>query len=403
MAALASAATATGVGGFVADSTRGDHPSRPSSPTLGAAVVPFHGARQAGIVDHAQARGHVLAFDLAPTADRTALRALLRRWTGAAERLTQGRPLDGYGVDDEVALGSGPASLTVTFGFGGSLFDRRVLDPADRPAALDPLPLFRTDRLDPARGDGDLLVQVGADDALVAFHAARTLTRLATQPGVAKVRWQMTGFNRSPGAGGDDSATPRNLMGQIDGTNNPRPTDKNFDTAIFVPADGSPAWMRNGSYLVFRRIRMLLDQWDRLDRAAQERTVGRRKDNGAPLSGGSEHTRPDFGAQNAAGGFLIPPDAHIRLARFDANQGAVMLRRAFSYDDGLRPDGAPDAGLLFGAWQADPRTAFTRVQQHLVRGADALARFTVHETSALFAVPGGCQPGGYVGQTLLDG
>lgn len=374
-----------------------DH--RPELSTLGQRSVAFHGAHQAGIADRAQARGHFLAFDLLPSANLSGLRAMLRRWTDAAARLTQGDPL---GEDDMVATGSGPASMTVTVGFGPSLFDRRLLDPRLRPAALAPAPAFRTDRLDPARSGGDLLLQIGADDALVAFHAARTLTRLATETGVAGTRWRMAGFNTSPGARADELATPRNLMGQIDGTNNPRPGAAAFDPAVFVGPRTNPAWLRGGSYLVFRRIRMLLDNWDRLDRATQERVIGRRKDTGAPLTGGAEHTPADFAAQNPAGGFVIPPDAHIRLARSDANDGAVMLRRTFSYDDGSRPDGTPDAGLLFAAWQADPAAGFVRVQRHLVGGGDALGHFIEHETSAVFAAPPGCQPGGYLGQELLE-
>ncbi|CAM5596269.1 hypothetical protein SALBM135S_03340 [Streptomyces alboniger] len=78
-------------------------------------------------------------------------------------------------------------------------------------------------------------MQIGANDPLVAFHALRALQREAA--GAARVRWQMNGFNRSPGATARPMTT-RNLMGQIDGTNNPKPSEKDFDERIFVPADG---------------------------------------------------------------------------------------------------------------------------------------------------------------------
>ncbi|MFI6001530.1 hypothetical protein ACIA98_14070 [Streptomyces sp. NPDC051366] len=73
----------------------------------------------------------------------------------------------------------------------------------------------------------------------------------------------------------------------------------------------------------------------------------------------------------------------------------VVLRRP-------APRRTPDAGLLFVAWQAEPRTGFVPVRQRLARG-DALARYIEHEASALFAVPGGAVPGEYVGQGLLEG
>ena len=83
---------------------------------------------------------------------------------------------------------------------------------------MDPLPDFSSDQLDKARSNGDLWVQIGADDALVAFHALRAIQKDAGQ--AAKVRWQMNGFNRSPGATAHPM-TARNLMGQMDGTRNP--------------------------------------------------------------------------------------------------------------------------------------------------------------------------------------
>jgi dye decolorizing peroxidase len=79
-----------------------------------------------------------------------------------------------------------------------------------------------------------------------------------------------------------------------------------------------------------------------------------------------------------------------------------MLRRPFSFHDGIDTDGVPDAGLLFVCWQADPLRGFVPVQRKLDRG-DALSQFIRHESSGLFAVPGGAAEGEYVGQKLLEG
>ena len=363
--------------------------------SLGADSVPFHGVHQAGIVQPMQARLVATAFDLTPGTARPGLVALMKRWSAAAAALAEGRTPPGL-ADDAVALDAGPASLTVTFGFGASVFPRIS---ATAPAALAPLPSFHEDALDRSRSDGDLWVQVCADDALVTHHAMRTLQRLGA--GAATVRWQMSGFSRSPGATAQPR-TGRNLMGQIDGTNNPKPTDSTFDARIFVPAKGDPAWMAGGSYAVFRRIRMLLDTWDQQSTDRQERVIGRRKASGAPLSGGTETTAVDLNKQNADGSLAVPGDAHIRVATPNANQGAAMLRRGYSYHDGFRSDGAPDAGLLFTAFQADPLTGFVPVQRKLARG-DALSVFIRHESTGLYAVPGGVPTtGGYVGQALLE-
>ncbi|MFD3611279.1 iron uptake transporter deferrochelatase/peroxidase subunit [Streptomyces atroolivaceus] len=378
--------------------------TRSEAPTpltaVGSTEAMFHGKHQAGITTPLQARGHLIAFDLAPGAGRKEAAALMRRWSGVAGRLMAGEPADtGQGHDTGVALDAGPSSLTVTFGFGRTFFTRTGLT-GHRPPALDPLPVFSSDQLDARRSDGDLWVQIGADDALVAFHALRALQKEAGS--AARVRWQMNGFNRTPGATGRPMTT-RNLMGQVDGTNNPKPAESDFEERIFVPAGGSSAhaWMAGGSYAVVRRIRMLLDDWEELTVKRQEQVIGRRKADGAPLSGGSEDTSMDLDKAGPDGKLLIPGNAHARISSPEENGGAAMLRRPFSYHDGISEDGTPDAGLLFICWQADPFKGFIPVQRKLDRG-DALSPFIRHEASGLFAVPGGASSGEYIGQRLLE-
>ncbi|MFJ7157495.1 iron uptake transporter deferrochelatase/peroxidase subunit [Streptomyces sp. NPDC101118] len=367
--------------------------------SLGATEVPFHGDHQAGITTPMQAKGHVLAFDLKPGAGRKEAAALLRRWSETARLLMAGAPA-GSG-DTGIALDAGPSSLSVTFGFGRTFFDRTGLA-ARRPTALDPLPEFSSDQLDPRRSNGDLWVQIGSNDGLVAFHALRAIQKDAGD--AASVRWQMNGFNRSPGATGRPM-TARNLMGQIDGTGNPKPSEPDFDRRVFVPAAGpgpaEHAWMAGGSYSVVRRIRMLLDDWEKLSLAKQEQVIGRKKADGAPLTGGTETTEMELDRIGADGKPVIPSNAHARISAPEQNGGAAMLRRPFSYHDGIGADGAPDAGLLFICWQADPLRGFVPVQRKLDRG-DALSAFVRHEASGLYAVPGGPKPGEYVGQRLLE-
>jgi dye decolorizing peroxidase len=363
--------------------------------SLGTDRAMFHVKHQPGITTPLQARGHLLAFDLAAGAGRKEAAALLRRWSDTAQRLMAGEPA--AHEDTDVARDAGPSSLTVTFGFGHSFFARTGLE-KQRPTALDPLPDFSSDHLDKRRSNGDLWVQIGANDALVAFHALRALQKGAGS--AARVRWQMNGFNRTPGAT-SRPRTARNLMGQVDGTRNPKPSEDDFDKRIFVPASGEPAWMANGSYAVVRRIRMLLDDWEKLSTHDQEHVIGRRKADGAPLTGGGETSAMDLEKTDSEGNLVVPLNAHARITRPDQNGGAAMLRRPFSFHDGIDEDGTPDAGLLFIAWQADPLRGFVPVQRKLDRG-DALSRYIRHEASGLFAVPGGAAEGEYVGQRLLE-
>jgi len=357
----------------------------------------FYGAHQPGIAAPVQAQGWLTAFDLKPGATAAQVRSLMQQWTKIAAAAMAARPLSEG--DDAMAYGRGPGALTVTVGVGASLLTKLGLS-HDIPEALTPLPTFLGDEIDAASSDGDLVVLVAANDGLVAVHALRAMQRAAAAS-VATQRWQLGGFGEASGVLPSPTATPRNLMGQLDGTGNPKQGTASFDQTVYVPADGGPTWMRGGSYLVYRRIRMLLNDWDSLDRGAQEAAIGRDKLTGAPLSGGTEFTAPDYEKFSAAGSLLIPPGAHIRQASAESNSGATILRRPFSYYNGLRADGSPDAGLMFLAFQADPATGFTVIQQRL-SGADTLSTFIKHEASGLFAVLPGCEDGGYLGQTLLD-
>ncbi|MFF4445276.1 Dyp-type peroxidase [Streptomyces sp. NPDC001502] len=275
-------------------------------------------------------------------------------------------------------MGSGPASLTLTFGFGASFFDRVGLATA-RPEALAPLPAFPDDQLDPARGGGALFVQIAADDPLAGLHALAH----GEAPGARRGEDPLGEVQVHHRAG----ARPyRTQAPQPRGTarRHRQPLPRRRSRAGPDPRDrpGSPPWPAGGSYVVVRRIRMLLDHWD-------------------TLPGGGEHTAPDLTAHCPDGVPVIARNAHIRPTARGTNGGATMLRRGSSYYDRLRADGTPDAGMLFVAWQSGPRTGFVPVRQRLARG-DALGRYPVHEASSLFVVPGGVRPGGHAGQALLE-
>ncbi len=370
------------------------------------AAVAFHGAHQAGIVTPAQDRLLFASFDVI-SANRDDLVGVLREWTRAARRMAAGAPvgtdnhdLDAPPDDTGEAVGLGPASLTVTFGLGASLFDRAG-DPfgiaAKRPAALVAMPSFANDEIDPARSDGDLAVQACANDPQVCFHAIRNLARIGR--GVVALRWSQSGFGRTSSTDSKQT-TPRNLMGFKDGTNNLVAEDAaQLQAHVWVGASDDPAWMRGGSYLVTRRIRMLLEVWDRSTLSDQALTIGRNKGEGAPLGEAREHDVVNLTARSG-GELVIPADSHIRLAAPEKNNGVRILRRGYSFTDGIDPvTNQLDAGLFFFAYQRDPREGFIPVQANL--RTDALNEYIRHNGSAMFAVPPGVSSGGYVGETLF--
>ena len=386
-AGLGAAAGASGVG------LAGGNATAESS---GGEIVPFHGTHQAGIATSQQTHVLFAALDVADASLRE-IHGLLGYWTESASRMTQGRPGSnrqsgprGMPWDTGEAVGLGPNRLTLTFGVGPGLF---LKDDADRfglamrrPAPLIDLPPFRTDRLDPARSGGDLCIQACADDPQVAFHGIRELLRLSF--GHVKVRWMQAGFLPQTAGG----ATPRNLLGFMDGTHNLRGTDAAaLRRFVWVGSEG-PSWMRGGTYLVARRITMRIDKWDGSSLHEQETTIGRNKSSGAPLGGRREHDPVNPSA--------IPRSAHISVAGPASNGGERILRRGYSFNDGTDGQGGIDAGLFFMAYQRDPVRQFVAIQNRLSTH-DALNEYISHTGSAIFAMFPGVQPGGSFGRGLL--
>ena len=361
-------------------------------------AVPFTGRHQAGIVTPAQDRLHFVAFDVT-TDSRDELVAMLKAWTAAARRMTAGRDAGPVGaVDGEQfappddtgeAIGLPPSGLTLTIGFGPTLFtgadgtDRFGLA-ARRPAPLVELPSFPGDQIEPARSGGDLCIQACANDPQVAVHAVRNLVRLGV--GVVSVRWSQLGFGRTSSTS-TGQATPRNLFGFKDGTNNLKAeNDAALDRFVWVgEGDSGADWLAGGSYLVARRIRMLIEPWDTSTLDDQEKTIGRAKGSGAPLGQRKEFDPVDV-AKQVDGAPAIPPTSHVSLAN-PANAKTAILRRGYSFVDGSDGLGRLDAGLFFIAYQRDPETGFVQVQRNL--RTDAMNEYIRHTSSAVFACPPG--------------
>lgn len=318
----------------------------------------------------------LLSFDLPATtaaADRQTLRAVLdaltRTLSGAAA-----------GTLPDPRLGTGvPTRLASLVGVGPGLASRLGLNV---PAGLADLPPFPGERLDPARSHGDLVVQLCAADRWTPTVVAELATAAAKAAGLVP-RWTQSGFLPLTPRG----VTPRNLFGFKDGTANPD------DDAARQWVWGPPGPHENGTVLVYRRIRMDVAGFAALPGDRQDAVMGRRGGDGVPLTGTAEHDDPDIYAKNPDGSYVIPASAHVRLSSPRLDGGARMLRRSYSYDDGLN-----DRGLLFCAFMRDP-ALFTRVQNRLAE-RDALGPFVEHQASAVAYVLPGAAPGGTLGEQL---
>lgn len=389
-----------GVGGYAGGRADAQEPA-PPDPL--AQSYPVRGEHQQGITTPAQDYLFTAAYDLTAT-DLDEVRRLMQQWLVAAEQMSTGDLVGGEPLatlqavprDTGEAWGYPASSVTITVGVGRSFFvdtdgvDRYGI--ADRmPDALAAgVPRFSGEALQAERSDGDLVIQACADDAQVAMHAIRNLTRIAV--GTAALRWTQMGYGRTSSTS-TAQETPRNLFGYKDGTRNVKQEDgdEELTKQLWIGSEDSGGdHFAGGSYMMVRTIRMNLETWDRLRLIEQHSIIGREKRYGAPLSaphptsGSDEFIDPDFAA-TADGGPAIARDAHIRVVSPDTNKGARMLRRGYNYTEGSDSLGRIDAGLFFVAYVRDPRESFFPILERMVR-TDALEEYLRHVASAMFAV-----------------
>lgn len=369
----------------------------------------FYGEHQAGITTPAQDRMHFAAFDIAEDMNRDDVIELLQDWTYAASRLALGLDVAASGAfdggpylppaDTGEAADLPASGLTITFGFGRSLFKDasgkdRFNIASKLPAELKPLPKMVNDFIDPAHSEGDICIQACANDPQVAVHAIRNLTRIAF--GRAVLRWSQLGFGRTSSTS-TEQKTPRNLFGQKDGTSNIKAEEpERLNEHVWI----NNGWAQGGTYLVARRIAMTIEVWDGVRLEEQERVTGRDKREGAPLSGGEEFTPPDFTATNDKGELLIDERSHVARVHPDNNHGIAMMRRGYNFVDGNDAQGRLNAGLFFIAFVKDPGR-FAKVHKNMARD-DMFIEYLKTTGSAVFLVPPGIKEGQYVGQQLFE-
>jgi len=400
-AGVASAALAAGLGTDAAMAATDGEATPSASSTAPHSSFPFHGRHQQGILTPAQRASAFVALDVT-AADRTELADLLRTITDRARFVTTGGTPPDPGLAapprDSGILGASivPDGLTVTVSAGASLFDERFGLASVKPARLRTMEDFANDALRRETCDGDLLLQICANDRDSVTHALREITR-ATRGGM-QVRWRQDGFASPP----RPSGTPRNLMGFKDGTSNPDVTDAATMAALVWAKNTAPepGWVAGGSYHVVRLIRMLVEFWDRVNLHEQENMIGRRRDSGAPLTASHEFDDPHYELDPT--GDVIQMDAHIRLAnpRTSATADQRMLRRAYNYDSGLDSNGNLDMGLIFTAFNSDLERQFATVQRRLADEplTDYVSPFG---GGYYFALPGARDKTDWLGRTML--
>jgi deferrochelatase/peroxidase EfeB len=374
-----------------------------------ASSVDFYGRHQAGIITPAQDRLHFVAFDVI-TKRRDELVRVLKEWSAAAARMTAGRDAGETGAvggipeappdDTGEAIGLPASQLTLTIGFGASLFrdgqgrDRFGL--ADRlPEALQPLPRFLGDALRPEISGGDICVQACATTPGRRTRCATLPDRLRRgQCAVVAARYgHVVNVQRS---------RPPQPHGFKDGTANLKAEETaELDRHLWVAPGDGPSWLEGGAYVVTRKIRMMIETWDRTPLAEQETIFGRTKGEGAALGQVREFDEPDFHITHGDGEPVVPLEAHVRLAHPSSHGGAGCCAVAGNFVDGSDGLGRLDAGLFFIAFQRNAHQQFVPVQRQLA-SKDILNEYIRHVSSGLFACPPGvADSSDYWGRSLF--
>lgn len=355
---------------------------------------PFYNEYQRGIIEDKQKYLTFLTCDFEDNVDRNKVKNFLQRLTDVLNQLITSGTVDINNNKYKSQHDTGESYdldysySTVTVGFGNSFFDKFNIT---SPMKIKTLPPFTIDYLNKDISDGDICFQICSNNQQCNFHVARVLLRDFV--GIIKPRWMENGFDYKTGI--DAKGTSRNLMGFKDGTNNIK-GNKDFSEYVF----NQNGINKYSTFLVVRKIRMVLDSWDRNVLKEQENTFGRCKYSGAPLNCKYEHDKLNFNSKDSSGELIIPIDAHVRLAHVD-NSKSKLLRRGYSYNNGLDKNTQQlDAGLLFISYQRDIEQ-FINIQRSLDKGKDKLHEYIKHVVSGVFYCPPGVQKGKYIGSNFV--
>ena len=359
-----------------------------------------------GIVDAGQRYCTFVMFNMKDGATRTDLQLLLARWTAAIATMQAGKTLGKIRPDfseSSVPTDMGetadldPCSLTITTGFGPSLFDSRFGLEGFKPEHeyFKEWDRITNERLIDMKTGSDLAMQICADDRQVIFHAVHSLARIAR--GKAKITFMQEGF--LPARQSSDQPTPRDLFGFRDGTTNPT-EDQEFEDFIWVK-DTKQEWLKNGSFMCYGRTIADVETWESDRISDQEQLIGRRKDTGAPLSNpdGDEFDIPDLTARGADGNLLIDPNSHVAITS-DQRLGFKVLRRGYNYWSGLNDHGDQNAGFLNCTYVNDPYR-YWLLRDDMGR-YDRLNEYYYDDYRGVYAVPHAPATGTYLGQEFFE-
>jgi porphyrinogen peroxidase len=244
--------------------------------------------------------------------------------------------------------------LSCVMGIGSEVWNRLFGMP--RPAELHEFRELRSNGRHAVSTPGDLLFHIRAKRMDLCFEmATQIMARIG--PSVEPVD-EVQGFRYF-----DD----RDLLGFVDGTENPRGSEA---TEAVLIADEDPAFT-NGSYVIVQKYLHNLDAWNELSTEAQERIIGRKKLSDIELDDS-----------------VKPTSAHSALNTIVENGKEMKILR-----DNM-PFGSPaqsEFGTYFIGYSRSPRTTEQMLENMFIGrppgNYDRILDFSRAVTGNLFFVP----------------
>jgi putative iron-dependent peroxidase len=249
--------------------------------------------------------------------------------------------------------------LTCVTGIGSESWDRLFAGP--RPAELHPFREVAGARHTAIATPGDLLFHIRAGKLDLCFElASQLMERLR---GAVTVQDEVHGFKYFD---------ERDLIGFVDGTENPSGPAANTAVVIGAADPEQDPDFTGGSYVVVQKYLHDLDAWNALPVEAQERAIGRRKLSDIEL--------PDD---------IKPADSHVALTTITDPDGT---ERQIIRDN--MPFGAPgrgEFGTYFIGYAATPSVIEQMLDNMFIGDPpgnhDRLLDFSTAFTGTLFHVP----------------
>lgn len=363
--ALTSAAAMTAAAGGFALGSRGSgsdeepsHDTGDDEPVATSNQLNPYGQVQQGVVSPSPRQAHVavLVSDLSAQSE---VADLLDDLGAAISGLAAGDHLNGLDPADlTVTVGIGPGLVAATFG-------------SHAPGSIE-LPAFSREDITEERRGGDLLLQLCSQDPTVTALAEAELVAGFAEK--MTLRWSARGFRGTP-----DHGVGRNLLGFHDGLTVPR-SDAELEASVWL---SDPVSLAGATLAVVRVMPIEVRAFSAMSLPEQEAAIGRERDSGKPLSGGSINEDVNLHTKRDSGAYAISNHAHTRRAHpLPAGAPGLMLRRSYSYDNG-----PGDQGLVFISFQNDIET-FIRTQKRMDEGDALLDHATTTASASFLVLPG---------------